>query len=154
MEYTDIPDLDIKISRLGLGCLQLGGHGWGKLSEPEMVRAVHEAIDSGITFFDSAPIYGLGHSEEMLGNIIGSMRKNLIIATKVGLVWKKDGTFAKHTDNSSANIEREISASLRRLKTDYIDLYQIHWPDADTPLENTLRAMEKLQKQGKIRCIC
>ena len=153
MKYTDIAGLDIKISRLGLGCLQLGGHGWGKVSEPEMVKAVHSAIDSGITFFDSAPIYGLGHSEEMLGRILGPKRKTVVITTKAGLVWEKDETFQKFTDSSPANIEREIDASLKRLKTDYIDVYQIHWPDPDTPIQDTLPAIEKLKKAGKIRAI-
>ena len=100
MKYTDIAGLDIKISRLGLGCLQLGGHGWGRVSEREIIEAIHRAMDSGITLFDSAPIYGLGHSEEMLGRILGAKRKDFIIATKVGLPWKKDKTFEKFYDSS------------------------------------------------------
>jgi len=118
-----------------------------------MVKAVHKAIDRGITFFDTAPIYGLGRSEEVLGRTLGARRKDVIVATKVGLVWKKNGAFEKSADGSPANINREIDASLRRLKTDYIDLYQIHWPDANTPIEDTLLAIEKLRKSGKIRCI-
>jgi aryl-alcohol dehydrogenase-like predicted oxidoreductase len=153
MTYSDLQGLDIKLSSLGLGCLQLGGHGWGNVSEAEMVKAIHKAIDSGVTFFDTAPIYGLGRSEEVLGKTLGAKRKNVIIATKVGLVWRKDKTFAKFTDSSPANINREIDMSLRRLNTDYIDLYQIHWPDPNTPIEDTLFAMEKLKQSGKIRCI-
>ena len=153
MRYINLAGLDIGVSCLGLGGEQLGGHGWGKVSETEMVKVIHEAINSGVTFFDTAPIYGLGHAEEVLGKALGAVRKNVIIATKVGLVWKKNRTFDKFTDSSPANINQEIDMSLKRLRTDYIDLYQIHWPDANTPIEDTLFAMEKLKKSGKIRCI-
>ena len=153
MRYRNLEGLDIKPSCLGLGGEQLGGHGWSKLSEAELVKAIHKAVDSGVNFFDVAPIYGLGHSEEVLGSTLGAGRKNVIIATKVGLTWEKNRTFRKFTDSSPANIDREIDMSLKRLKTDYIDIYQIHWPDSGTPIEDTMVAMEKLKKSGKIRCI-
>ena len=153
MIYSNLEGLDIKLSCLGLGGEQLGGHGWGKVSERQIVKAVHKAIDSGVTFFDTAPIYGLGCSEEVLGKALGAARKNVIIATKVGLVWKKSEHFEKFTDSSSANIEREVDTSLKRLGADYIDLYQIHWPNPSTPIEDTLFAMKKLKRAGKIRCI-
>ncbi len=153
MRYNKLGSLDIEPSCLGLGGEQLGGHGWGKVSETEMVKAVHKAIDSGITFFDTAPIYGLGQSEELLGKALGAERKNVILATKVGFTWKKNDVFEGFIDNSPANINREIDMSLNRLRTDYIDLYQIHWPDPNTPIEDTLLAMEKLKQSGKIRCI-
>ena len=153
MKYTHLEELGVKLSCLGLGGEQLGGHGWGKVSERQMVKAVHKAIDSGITFFDTAPIYGLGHSEEVLGKALSAARKNVIVATKVGLAWKKNEPFEKFTDSSPANIEREVDMSLKRLGTDYIDLYQIHWPDSNTPIEDTLLAMGNLRRAGKIRCI-
>ena len=153
MIYSNLEALDIKLSCLGLGGEQLGGHGWGKVSERQMVKAVHKAIDSGVTFFDTAPIYGLGHSEEVLGKALSAARKNVIIATKVGLVWKKNEPFEKFTDSSPANIEKEVDMSLKRLGSDYIDVYQIHWPDPNTPIEDTLFAMKKLKQSGKIRCI-
>ena len=153
MIYSNLEALDIKLSCLGLGGEQLGGHGWGKVSETEMVNAVHKAIGSGITFFDTAPIYGLGHSEELLGKALGAERKNVILATKVGFTWKKNDTFEGCIDNSPANINQEIDTSLKRLRTDYIDFYQIHWPDPNTPVEDTLFAMKKLKQSGKIRCI-
>ena len=153
MEYINIPGLDIKASGLGLGCLQLGGHGWGNISEKEMTNTVHEAINQGITVFDTAPIYGLGHSEEMLGKILGNRRKDVIIATKTGLRWRKNGDFEKYPDASAENISREIDISLHRLKTDYIDIYQLHWPDPETPLEETLSTMNRLKESGKIRVI-
>jgi len=153
MRYTPLEELDIKLSCLGLGGEQLGGYGWGQLSERQMVKAVHKALDTGITFFDTAPIYGLGHSEEVLGKALGAVRKNAIIATKVGLVWEENESFEKFTDSSPANIEREVDISLKRLGSDYIDIYQVHWPDPNTPIEDTLFAMKKLKQSGKIRCI-
>ena len=153
MRYVNLEALDIRLSCLGLGGEQLGGHSWGKVSEKEMVAAVHRAVERGVTLFDTAPIYGLGHSEEVLGKALGAARKNVIIATKVGLVWKKDKQFEKSTDSSPAAVEKEVDASLKRLGTDYIDIYQVHWPDPDTPIEETLLAMKKLQQSGKIRCI-
>lgn len=151
MRYSSLAGLDIKPSCIGLGGSQF--HGWGKVSEEEIVKAIHKAIDSGINVFDTAPIYGLGRSEEVLGKTLGANRKNVIIATKVGMVWKKNETFERWTDSSPANINREIDMSLRRLKTDYIDIYQIHWPDPNTPIEDTLFALGELKKSGKIRCI-
>jgi len=153
MKYTHLEGLDAKLSCLGLGGEQLGGHGWGKVSESQLVKAVHKAIDSGVTLFDTAPIYGLGHSEELLGKALGAYRRNVILATKAGFTWKKNDAFEGFIDNSPANINREIDTSLKRLRTDYIDFYQIHWPDPNTPIEDTLFAMKKLKQSGKIRCI-
>lgn len=153
MKYAHLEGLDVKLSSLGLGGEQLGDHGWGKVSESQLVKAVHKAIDSGITLFDTAPIYGLGHSEELLGKALGAHRRNVILATKVGFTWKKNDAFEGFIDNSPANINQEIDTSLKRLRTDYIDVYQIHWPDPNTPIEDTLFAMKKLKQSGKIRCI-
>lgn len=153
MKYHILKSLDIKPSCLGLGSWQLGGHGWGKISEGEMVKVICRAMDNGINFFDTAPIYGLGHSEKVLGKVLKIQRKSVIVATKVGLVWKKNKTFKKFVDCSPANMKKEIGMSLKRLKTDYIDIYQIHWPDSNTPIEDTLFAMEELKESGKIRCI-
>ncbi len=140
----------IEVSRVGFGCWPLGGYGWGKVSEEDMVYAVHRAIDLGVNFFDTAPLYGLGHSEELLGSTLGAKRKDVIIATKFGLTWQKGEVFRRFTDSSPANIIREVDMSLKRLRTDYINLYQIHWPDPDTPIEDTLETLEKLKRAGKI----
>lgn len=153
MKYTHLEGLDVKLSCLGLGGWQLGGHDWGKVSESQLVKAVHKAIDSGVTLFDTAPIYGLGHSEELLGKALGAYRRNVILATKVGFTWKKNDVFEGFIDNSPANINQEIDINLKKLGTDYIDVYQIHWPDSNTPIEDTLLAMENLRRAGKIRCI-
>ena len=151
--YRIISGTDLKLSSLGFGCHQLSGFGWGKVSEGELVEAVYAAIDLGITLFDTAPIYGLGYSEKLLGKTLGHKRKDVILATKVGLVWDKSKVFRKWNDNSSANILREIDQSLKNLRTDYIDIYQIHWPDLKTPLSYTLETMQLLKKSGKIRAI-
>lgn len=162
MKYATLEGLDIKLSCIGFGGEQLGGYRWGKTSEIQMVKAIRKAMDSGISIFDTAPIYGLGHSEEVLGRTLGADRKNVIIATKAGYVWGKNAILRKASpnspiekfaDSSPVNINREIEESLKRLKTDYIDLYQIHEPDPNTPIEDTLLAMEKLKLSGKIRCI-
>lgn len=162
MKCVSLEGLDLQLSCMGFGGEQLGGFRWGKTSEVEMVKAIRKAMDSGINFFDTAPIYGSGHSEEVLGKTLGTYRKNVIVATKVGLIWKKNAILREPTPNSPiekfadcsvANINREIDMSLKRLRTDYIDLYQIHLPDPNTPVEDTLFAMEKLKQSGKIRCI-
>jgi aryl-alcohol dehydrogenase-like predicted oxidoreductase len=153
MNYKHLRGLDIKLSNIGLGGEQLGGYSWGKVSQKEMIGVIHKAIDNGINLFDTAPIYGLGYSEEQLGATLGNKRRNVIIATKVGLIWRKGEIFEKSTDSSPANIRKEIDMSLKRLKTDYIDIYQIHWPDFNTPIEDSMATMENLKKSGKIRCI-
>ena len=162
MKYTGLDGLDIKLSRVGFGGEQLGGYGWGKTTEAEMVEAIRKALDSGVNLFDTAPVYGLGHSEEVLGKALAGDRGNVVISTKAGLVWKKDAASRKTTpaspvekfiNCSPANIIREVDASLKRLQTDYIDIYQIHWPDYSAPIEDTLHTMERLKKAGKIRCI-
>lgn len=153
MESVAISGLGRKVSVLGFGCLQLGGHGWRGLSNTETTRAVEEAIEAGITLFDTAPIYGLGYSEERLGNILESKRKDVAIATKAGLRWRTGGGFQRFHDASPKGITRDIDASLKRLRTDYIDLYQVHWPDPDTPIEETMAAMDNLRGAGKVRAI-
>ncbi len=153
MEYSSLAGLNIKLSRLSLGCWQLGGQSWGRVSETGMIKAVFKALDKGINLFDTAPIYGLGHSEEVLGKALYEKRKDVVIATKVGLTWENGKYFKKFNDCSPQNINREIEASLKRLKTDYIDIYQIHWPDPDTPIEDTIASLEKLRVSGKIRMI-
>jgi aryl-alcohol dehydrogenase-like predicted oxidoreductase len=154
MKYIKIDGLDIDPSCLGLGGWQIGGHGWGMTSEAELIKTIRKALDSGINFFDTAPIYGLGRSEELLAETLGKERDRVVIATKCGLRWQKDGDgFRKFVDNSPENITKELDSCLRRLKTGHIDLYQIHWPDPGTPVEETMAALERLKKDGKIRCI-
>src|SRR5215471_13971444 len=122
---------------------------WGGSDEAECIRAIQHAVDSGINLIDTAPVYGFGRSEEIVGKALaeGGLRARAVIATKAGLEWQ-DG---KSWRNSSrARILREIEDSLRRLQTDHIDVYQIHWPDPRTPFEETAEAMLGLFNAGKI----
>ncbi len=152
METTKIRDVPIPASRIGLGTWAMGGTQWGGTDDDESVRTIHAALDLGVTLIDTAPAYGFGHSEEVVGRAIAERgnRDRVVLATKVGLEQVGDGLFRNSTRKQ---IFAEVEASLERLRTDYIDLYQVHWPDLDTPYEDTARALLELQRAGKIRAI-
>lgn len=150
MEYIRLEGIDPQVSRIGLGGEQLGGHGWGAVVRADLVATVGRALDLGVTLFDTAPIYGLGGSEELLGETLESRRRDVVIATKCGLRWATEPAFQKRPDGSAAWIRTELEGSLRRLRTDYIDLYQVHWPDMNTPLAETLGVLQELRSEGKI----
>ena len=149
MEYLATP---FKVSRIALGTWAMGGWMWGGTDEAEAIRTIHEAIDRGITLIDTAPVYGFGRSEEIVGRALaqGGRRQRVAIATKVGLDWKDGQPFR---NASKTRIHKEIDDSLRRLQTDVIDLYQVHWPDPKVPVEETAMAMADLLRAGKIRTI-
>jgi len=146
-----------EITTIGFGCWAMGGAGWGGSWGPQddndSVEAIHVALDAGVTWFDTAAVYGLGHSEDVLGKALGSRRADVIVATKCGLVWDEQNNVSNNGCYDS--IIRECDASLRRLGTDYIDLYQLHWPDtgAKAPVAETMRAFTDLVTQGKIRYV-
>lgn len=152
MEFTTIPNLKKKICRIGLGTWAIGGWMWGGTEEKEAIATILKALELGINLIDTAPVYGFGQSEEIVGKALKQYgkREDVILATKAGLRWKKDKVFR---DASSARIKKEIEDSLRRLQVDYIDLYQIHWPDPLIPISETAEAMQSLLEQGKIRAI-
>jgi aryl-alcohol dehydrogenase-like predicted oxidoreductase len=152
METATIAGTKLTPSRIGLGTWAIGGWMWGGTDEAESVRTIHAALDRGITLIDTAPVYGFGRSEEIVGKALaeGSRRNRAVVATKVGLDWKGEQPFR---NASRARIMDEIDASLRRLRTDVIDLYQVHWPDPNTPVEETAGAMADLLRAGKIRAI-
>ncbi len=152
METVRIPGTDLSPSRIGLGTWAIGGWMWGGTDEAESIRAIHAALDRGITLIDTAPVYGFGRSEEIVGKALteGGRRGRVVLATKVALDWKDEQPFR---NGSRARIMKEIEDSLRRLRTDTIDLYQIHWPDPNTPIEETAGAMAELLRAGKIRAI-
>jgi len=152
METFHIPGTDLTPSRIGLGTWAIGGWMWGGTDEAESVRTIQAALDRGITLIDTAPVYGFGHSEEIVGKALadGGRRARAVIATKVGLDWKNEKPFR---NASRTRIMKEIDDSLRRLRTDAIDLYQVHWPDPNTPVEETARAMADVLQAGKIRAI-
>lgn len=148
MEYITLKNSDLRVSRLCMGGCPMGGYGWGEVYENELIDAVHEAIDKGINFFDTADTYGLGQSERTLGKALGDRRKDVIIATKFGVCV--DGGKTVY-ENSPQYIKNALKNSLMRLGTDYIDLYQIHYRDNLTPISDVIGTLEQLQKEGYIR---
>ena len=149
MEYIKLKNSDIQVSRLGCGGCPFGGYGWGVTDENEIIDAVHTALDSGIIFFDTADTYGLGQSETVLGKALGEHRKNVVIATKFGVRVGQGKTFY---DNSPEWIQTALEGSLKRLGTDYIDVYQVHYRDGVTPVSVVVETLEKMQRKGYIRC--
>jgi aryl-alcohol dehydrogenase-like predicted oxidoreductase len=152
VETTELRDVPIPASRVGLGTWAMGGFQWGGADDDESVRTIHEALDRGINVIDTAPAYGFGHSEEVVGRAIAESgaRDKVVIATKLGLERHGDGLYR---NSSRAQVMREIEDSLQRLRTDYIDLYQVHWPDPRTSYEETAEALLELKRAGKIRAI-
>lgn len=151
MKYRTFPNTDLSVSAVGLGCRQIGGKHWGFVEDNQSEATIRTAVDFGINFFDTAPAYGFGHSEMLLGRAVRGIREKVIIATKFGLEFDSRG--AVRHNNQPKNITRELEASLKRLGTDYVDLYQIHWPDPGTPLEETWQHLIRLKASGKVRHI-
>jgi aryl-alcohol dehydrogenase-like predicted oxidoreductase len=151
-ESVDIPGTELRVSRVGLGTWAMGGWMWGGTDERESVATIRSALDQGINLIDTAPVYGFGVSEEIVGQALGApgLRSHAVIATKVGLEWHDGKVYRNATRD---RIMREIDESLRRLRTDHIDIYQVHWPDPLVPIEDTAEAMRTLYDQGKIRAI-
>jgi aryl-alcohol dehydrogenase-like predicted oxidoreductase len=152
VETTKLRDVPLAASRVGLGTWAIGGVQWGGADDDESVRTIHAALDLGVNVIDTAPAYGFGHSEKVVGRAIAERggRDRVILATKVGLERHGDGLYR---NSSREHIMREIEESLANLQTDYIDLYQVHWPDPRTPYEETASALVELQRAGKIRAI-
>jgi aryl-alcohol dehydrogenase-like predicted oxidoreductase len=152
MEFAGVPGTSLQVSRVALGTWAIGGWMWGGSDDDESIATIHAALDHGITVIDTAPVYGFGHSEEIVGRAVAAagVRDRVLIATKVGLDWHNDRPFR---DASRKRIMWEIDESLRRLRTDRIDIYQVHWPDPLVPIEETAEAMHTLFRQGKIRAI-
>ena len=147
MQYRNVGRSGLKASAIGIGCFAFGGY----VDLPTTCAVVNQALDLGINYFDTANSYSIGKSEEALGLALeGGKRQQAIIATKFG---NRMGDGPNDIGASRMAIIRACEASLKRLKTDYIDLYQLHWPDHDTPIEETLRALDDLVKQGKVRYI-
>ena len=151
-EFVTIPRTELQLSRIALGTWAMGGWMWGGTDERESVATIRAALEQGINLIDTAPAYGFGVSEEIVGQALGAggLRAHAVIATKVGLEWR-DGKVYRNATRT--RIMQEIDDSLRRLRTDYIDIYQVHWPDPLVPIEETAEAMRTLYEQGKIRAI-
>jgi aryl-alcohol dehydrogenase-like predicted oxidoreductase len=151
-KLTEIPGTSLKVSPVAIGTWAIGGWMWGGTDEAESVATIRTAFEHGINIVDTAPVYGFGRSEEIVGKAIaeGRLRSDVLIATNAGLEWDGGRVFR---NASRARILREVEESLLRLRTDYIDIYQVHWPDPLVPIEETADAMHTLLKQGKIRAI-
>ncbi len=155
MHRRPLGDSGLEVSVIALGTWAMGGEAeiWGQVDDRESVAAIHQALDSGINLIDTAPIYGLGHCEEIVGKAIRGRRDEVVLATKCGLLFPKSRDRLPARCLSRDGILRECEQSLRRLQTDVIDLYQCHWPDSQTPLHETMEALTTLREQGKIRAI-
>jgi myo-inositol catabolism protein IolS len=149
MEYRRFGRTDLKVSAIGFGCWEIGGT-YGRIDEGEFQRAVTAAIDSGVTCFDTAEAYGMGVSEEALGRALGARRREIVIATKFGVGYEE---MPNRRDSSRARILTSIDKSLKRLNTDHVDIYLVHWPDPNTPLDETMAALDDIVRQGKARTI-
>ncbi len=155
MERRSLGDSGIEVSVLALGTWAMGGtvETWGQVDDRESIAAIHQALDLGINLIDTAPVYGLGHSEEIVGKAVRERRGEVIVATKCGLLFPRSKDETPQRCLSRASILRECEKSLRRMRTDVIDLYQCHWPDPQTPIRETMEALCELRDQQKIRAI-
>jgi aryl-alcohol dehydrogenase-like predicted oxidoreductase len=152
MEFVSVPGTSLTVSRVGLGTWAIGGWMWGGTDDRESIRTIQAALDQKINLIDTAPVYGFGHSEEVIGKALATngRRQRAVIATKTGLEWKDGKPFR---NASRARIVKEVEDSLRRLQTDVIDIYQVHWPDPTVSIEETAAAMAELHRAGKILAI-
>ncbi len=159
MLTREIGKSGIVTSAVGLGTWAIGGWMWGGTDDSAAEDAIHAALDAGISLIDTAPAYGLGHAEELVGRVLRTRRDEVVLATKCGLVWHSQrgpffftqGGHPVHRDLSTSAIRHEVEESLRRLNTDRIDLYITHWQDPTTPIPETVDALKSLQAEGKIR---
>src|SRR6266403_1917139 len=152
MEQKRIEGTGLVSSRIALGTWSIGGWMWGGSDEGEAIKTVRTALDLGITLIDTAPAYGFGRSEELVGRAIAEHgeRERVLIATTAGLEWRAGQVYR---NASAERIRDEVEESLRRLRTDYIDVYQVHWPDPLVALGETAAALRQLFEQGTIRAI-
>ncbi len=153
MEFVTLPGTDVELSRIALGTWAIGGWMWGGTDEKESIKTIHAALDKGVNTIDTAPVYGFGRSEEIVGKALAQYpdKDTIRISTKVALEWTDEGKVFRNSDPE--RIEKEVEDSLSRLGVDVIDVYFIHWPDSKAPFEKTAATMCKLKEQGKIRSV-
>jgi aryl-alcohol dehydrogenase-like predicted oxidoreductase len=154
MRTRRLGSTDLHLTTIGFGAWAIGGggwaFGWGPQDDHDSIAAIHRALDLGVNWIDTAAVYGLGHSEEVVGRAIVGCRKELILATKCGLVWDQ-GSTTPYGRLKAESVRREAEASLRRLKTDHIDRFQIHWPEPDGEIEEAWYLIAELIREGKVR---
>lgn len=170
MRYRPLGDSGIEASVVGLGAWAIGGWMWGGQDDDHSIRAIQAAIDAGMNLIDTAPVYGFGRSETIVGKAIAGRRDKVVLATKCGLIWDREagqlhftadehrinpesGHIRVYRYNNPASIRAEVEASLKRLNTDHLDLLQTHWQEPTTPIADTMGEMMRLKQQGKIRAI-
>jgi len=169
MKYRSLGASGIEASVVGLGCWTFGGWMWGGADEKESIRAIHRALDEGINWVDTAPVYGFGRSEEVVGKALRGRRDQVVLATKCNLIWhqekgaflfasddkgpRTDGPIKVYRCGAPEEVRAEVERSLKRLGTDRIDLLQTHWQDPSTPVEETMQTLMELKAEGKIRAI-
>ncbi|MUG71975.1 hypothetical protein GNP93_14990 [Paenibacillus validus] len=151
MNYNYINKTELKVSEIGFGTWPISGHGMGSADEQQSLHTLFHARDRGVNFFDTADMYGFGYAETLLGKVFKHHKDDVIIATKVGMQWDNQGNLRKNL--RADYIRQACEDSLKRLQTDRIDLYQLHWPDPETPLEETMEALSRLVDQGKVRYV-
>jgi aryl-alcohol dehydrogenase-like predicted oxidoreductase len=149
MEYRQFGQTGIQISAIGFGCWEIGG-GYGSIEESEFIKAVNRALDVGINSFDTAEAYGFGASEKSLAKALGSRRKEAVITTKFGVGYPEAPNLR---DGSRKRAMECIEKSLKALDTDHVDVYLVHWPDRNTPFDETMRALDDMVQQGKVRAV-
>jgi aryl-alcohol dehydrogenase-like predicted oxidoreductase len=148
MQYRRLGATGPTVSAIDFGCWEMGNPDYGSSDDNEMIAAVNRAIDLGVTLFDTAPNYGFGGSEQVLGRALGARRKDIILVSKVGITWDPVTSTTK-VDGRYSTIKRINEDSLRRLGTDHLDVVLMHWPDPETPIAETMRALEELRAEGK-----
>ena len=148
MEYKTLQNSGLRVSRFCMGGCPMGGYGWGSVQESELLDAIHAALDAGVNFFDTADTYGLGQSERTLAKGLGSRRRDVVIESKFGV---RVGGGKTVYDNSPEYIQQALEESLRRLNTDYIDVYLVHYRDGKTPIADVVGKLEELKAAGKLR---
>jgi aryl-alcohol dehydrogenase-like predicted oxidoreductase len=155
MRKRRLGQTDLELTVIGFGAWAMGGGGWqyawGPQDDKESAAAIIRALEVGINWIDTAAVYGLGHSEEVIGQVLKEVKERPIVATKCGITWDSSGKINRWVDG--AQVQREIEASLKRLKVDVIDLYQVHWPNPDEKIEEVWAEMARVVEQGKARYI-
>ena len=155
MQTRRLGNSDLEITPIGIGAWAMGGgdwaFSWGRQEDDKSMAAIHTALDAGVNWIDTAPVYGLGHSEEVVGKALAGRAHRPYIFTKCSLVWNDQREIGHSL--KAASVRRELEASLRRLRVDAIDLYQIHWPDPDPEIEEGWQTLTQFQKEGKVRYI-
>src|ERR1700733_4577033 len=155
MQMKRLGNSDLELTPIGIGAWAMGGAGWafswGPQDDAESIAAIQYALDHGVNWIDTAAVYGLGHSEEVVARAIAGRTPKPYVFTKCERIWDREGKISASL--KAASVRRECEASLRRLKVDVIDLYQIHWPQPDEDIEEGWTAMAQLKEQGKVRYI-